>query len=137
MADLEYRIGGMDVNPDRLRFEGFDSYHASHKFVAEALDNAVSIYVSQQKRHAQVVEHFGVRGQTVGGGSCYLNGENQLVLDDFSGDYDAIPKEIAQRFAELMLPELEKLGVEVEGIAVNPMESSMNSYWRDQGFGSQ
>ena len=137
MVDLEYRIGGIHVNPDRLRFEGSDPYGASHKFIVEALDNIASIYVAQGSRHKHVAERFKVSGREVGGGSCYLNGENQLVLDDFSGDYGAIPKEVAQRFAELMLPELEKLGVEVKGIAVNPMEDAMKSFWRKKSFGSQ
>ncbi|MFH1072277.1 MAG: hypothetical protein V1743_02510 [Nanoarchaeota archaeon] len=134
MADLEYRIGGMDIKPDRLRFEGLDSYEARHKFVVEARGNEVAIYVTQGRSHKNVTERFDILENKVGGGSCYLNGENQLVLDDFSGVYKAIPKEVAQRFAELILPELEKLGVEVNGIAVNPFESRMNPYWIAQGF---
>lgn len=137
MADLEYRIGGMDVHPHSLRFEGSNPHNAWYKFVAEAEDNVVSIYVAGGFNHDDIVKKFGVKGQKVGGGSCYLNGENQLVLDDFSSYYDAIPKEVAQRFAELILPELEKLGIKVDGIAVDPMESTMNSYWREKGFSFQ
>ena len=131
MTNLEYRIGRMDIDPGRLKFEDSDPYEAIHKFVVEALDRVLSIYITRRSRHKYVAEEFKVRGQIVGGGSCYLNSKNQLVLDDFSGDYEAIPKEVAQRFAELMLPELEKIGVEVKGIAVNPKESSINSYWKN------
>lgn len=138
MADLEYRIGGLNVNPGILGFTGSEPYSANHKFIAEASGNVVSIYVAEGKKHRHVVEKFNLPNRRlVGGGSCYLNAEEQLVLDDFSGDYNAIPKEVAQRFAELMLPELEKLGVRVNGIAVNPKKYFMNSYWQEHGFGSQ
>jgi hypothetical protein len=137
MVDLEYRIGGMDIDPGMLKYVGADPYNANHKFVAKALDNAVLIYVAQGRRHKHIAGIFNVIVNLVGGGSCYLNDKNQLVLDDYSGDYDAIPKDAAQKFAELMLPELQKLGVEISGIAVNPRESKLNHFWRQKGFGSK
>jgi hypothetical protein len=130
MEDLEYRIGGMDINPERLIFEGNDPHDAFHKFITDALDNVVSTYVAQAHRHAHVSQKYNVRGPKVGGGSCYVNRENQLVLDDCSDLYLAIPKEVAQKFAELMLPELSKQGVEVSGIVANPNEYFLNFYWK-------
>lgn len=138
MADLEYTIGGLNVNPNSLRFAGNDPHDASHKFVAEALDHVVSIYVAEEKRHMHIAGRFGIREERlVGGGSCYLNGDGQLVLNDCSGDYHGIPKEAARRFAELMIPELKKLGVEAKGIVVNPHNADLHSFWRENGFGSK
>ena len=138
MADLEYRIGGVYIYRDELRFNGSDPYNAGHKFVVAALDNVVSIYVAMERRHAFVLKYFedSWDKKIVGGGSFYLNSKNQLVLDDFSQDYKAIPEKAAQIFAKLMLPKLEELGFEVKGIAVNP-NKNINPYWIDQGFASQ
>ena len=131
-------MGGLNINPSRLRFDDSDTYNASHKFVVEALDTAVSIYVAEVEKHMHVAGRFNIPNKRlVGGGSCYLNGEEQLVLNDYSGGYRAIPKEAAQRFAELIVPKLRKLGVEIKGIAVDPSEWNLHSFWREKGFGSK
>ncbi len=141
MTDLEYRIGGLKVNPHKLRYMGSDPYCASHKFVAEALDTAVSIYVAEKSRHIHVADEFEIpEERLVGGGSCYLDAEDRLILNDYSADFGTIPKEVAQRLAELMIPELQRLGVEVKGIVANPTnpnERNLDPYWRKRGFGSK
>ncbi|MEK6873918.1 MAG: hypothetical protein AABW91_03660 [Nanoarchaeota archaeon] len=114
MLNLEYKIGGLKINPNKLPFNGSDPYDASHHFVTRALDSYVEIYVAEAETHFQVVNIFNLnemKDNIAGGGSFYLNENNELVLDDYSGDYDAISKKAAQSFAELILPEIEKLGV--------------------------
>lgn len=137
MTDLEYKIGRLEIDPERMRFEGPDPYYASHLFVVGESDDSASIYVSQAERHAGVARQFDLNDNIVGGGSCYTNPQKELVLNDYSGDYDAIPREAAQRFAELMQPELREMGVEVEGIAVNPEQTFLNFFWIDKGFDPQ
>ncbi len=132
MTDLKYRIGGIKISPDRLKFGGFDPYNSSHKFVVEALDDVISIYIAEGYRHSYISEKFSIRGKRVGGGSCYLDNENRLVLNDYSVSYYAIPKEVAQKFAELIIPELNKLEIKVTGIVAEPKEILMNSYWKKE-----
>ena len=147
---LEYKIGKLEMNPEKIGFRRWEVMldlgdrkkygllHApddSHLFVVEALENLASIYVASKRYHERVVEQFGLNEKhIVGGGGCYINPQRELVLDEYSGDYGAIPKEAAQRFAELILPELQKLGVEISGIAVNPNEFDLRSFWREKGF---
>ncbi len=137
MENLEYRIGELDISPTLIKFNGPErlSHDADYKFVVEAINNSISIYVRGGGGHSYVAGQFGIqKDRIVGGGSCYLDRENNLVLNNYSTNYGSIPKVVAQRFAELMLPEVQKLGVEVRGIAVNPKESEIHSYWREKGF---
>ena len=133
MVDLEYRIGGLKINLKELFFSGYDPYEASHLFVTRVLDSHVEIYVAKAETHFQVSNIFNfnrMEDNIVGGGSFYLNEDNKIVLGDYSGAYNAIPKEVAQIFAELILPEIEKLGVKVKGIIVNPNERRINDFWK-------
>ncbi len=133
--DLEYRIGGLKIHPDLIRYEGDNPRNADHKFVAEALGNVVSIYVAGGGKHSDVTRRFNLsESALVGGGSCYTNAQGQLVLDDYSMDYRAIPKLVAQTFAELIVPELRKQGVNIRDIAVNPDSEEINSFWVEREF---
>lgn len=137
MADLEYLIGGLNLCAERLGFAGSDPYGAAHKFVARAQGDKVSIYVSEGKGHKDVVSKFSLSpGGIVGGGSCYLDVKGRLTINDFSGSYNAIPKEAAQKFAELIKPEIEKLGMKVNDVAVNPSNLGLHSFWNKYGFAS-
>jgi|SRR3989344_2599290 len=135
MPDLEYRIGGISIHKDHLIFSGSDPREASHKFVAEAIDQVVFLYVAAHKKHRQMANKFNIPDiRRVGGGSCYVNPQRFLVLDNYSGDYGSIPRDAAQRFAELLRIKLEFLGVTVAGIMVNPDRWQLNDYWKHKGF---
>ena len=108
------------------------SYDAIHKFITEVSNNIILIYVAKAGRHKNVAKRFKTQGQKVGGGSCYIS--NQLVLDDYSVDYGSILKEVAQIFAELIKPELEKLKINTEG-CTNPHQH-LNKFWKSKGFRS-
>ncbi len=131
MKNLEYKIGELEINPDKLRFDGPIPYYSSHKFVVELVNDIASIYVAEGERHMYIALKFGLdESHLVGGGSLYLDREGRLVLNDYSGDYGAIPKAVAKRFAELIIPELKKIGIEVDEIEVNPCESYINDFWK-------
>ena len=70
----------------------------------------------------------------VGGGSCYIDFFDKLVLDDFSQTYDAIPNSAAQKFGDLLVPELKEFGVEVKGIVAGTREWDLNPFWKRNGF---
>jgi len=132
MVGLEYKTGGLRINPRDLRFDGNNPYYAPHKFIVGVSGNALAIYVGLGERHRDVAEMFNIPGKRVGGGSFYLNCHGELMLNDYSGAYKGVPKIVAQKFAELLLPELEKLDVKVEGVVVNPDERHLNPFWIDK-----
>lgn len=135
MVNLEYRIGELSINPSKLRFEGEDPRNAGHKFVTEAIDNVIFMYVAEEAKHTQVADKFNIpEKRRVGGGSCYLNARSYLVLDSYSGEYGSIPKEAAQQFAELLRIQLEKSGVQVSGITVDTDRWQFETYWKQRGF---
>ena len=90
-----------------------------------------------------VAKEFNIsKDRLVGGGYFQLQGKKQLSLYGGSDSCKSIPKEVAQIFAELMIPELEKLGIEVKEIHAYPREDNcgidlVNPYWRNQGFRSK
>jgi len=64
--DLEYRIGGIDVPLETLKARSGASVK---KFVVEAVENIVSIYLALADSHYGVVQKFGLKGRIVGGGT--------------------------------------------------------------------
>jgi hypothetical protein len=132
MPDLEYKIGGLNIDTKRIHFYEEEPYDAAHLFVVQSLEDSVLIYVTHMGAHNLVAREFALDEEMlVGGGSCYVNGKKELVLDDYSGDYGAILVFAAQRFAEMIRPELDRLGVEVRGVFANP-DSRMNSFWKNK-----
>lgn len=146
MINLEYQLRVLDIDPhsfklsekeDRRRLEDFTKlgsgyrYIARHLFITHLLNNTLSIYISGQCRHSHVAGQFNLPDESiVGGGNCYMDNEGILILDDFSGDYGAIPKNVAQRFAELIKPKLRELGLDIKDISANPNESKLHSFWK-------
>ena len=132
MKNLEYKIGKLRINPNRLEFQGTDSYESAHKFLVESLDNSILIHVGEAVGHIKLGLRLNLPDEKiVGGGSCYLDKQENLVLDDYSGEYHAIPKEVAQRFVGLLQPEFEKTGVNVKGIIANPRNWGLHSFWTE------
>jgi hypothetical protein len=133
MADLEFGIGRLKLNSEVIKYEGLSPYHASHKFVVEAIDNKVLIYSCVSARHRDVVKSFCLNpGNIVGGGSLYLDSRNLLTLDDLSIDYGRIPSKAAYKFAELILPALRGQNIVADGIMPMPSWTYMfdiNAYW--------
>ena len=128
MECLEYRVGGLEIDLERI---GPSRLGEEHKFVVEAIDNIASIYVTQTLGHQLVGEIFRLaKPRIIGGGSLYLL-DDKLFLNNYSKDYGSISKVAAQKFAELIIPELEKQGVKPIGIVANPNEDYINNYWRN------
>ncbi|MHA1574984.1 MAG: hypothetical protein ACTSXL_02445 [Alphaproteobacteria bacterium] len=132
MENLEYKIGGLKIVPEKIKFTGNDPYDAEHLFVVQNVFDSVLIYVAPAKSHQSAAGNFGIYGSIMGGGSFYTNEKNELVVGDYSGTYDAISNDAAQKFAELIIPKLDELGVTVDGIKVNPNQLHLNSFWRDK-----
>ena len=131
MKILEYKLGTIDINPQKIYFIGDDPYYASHLFVVDAHDNIVSIHVQSTYRHLKIVQknHLDVT-TIVGGGSCYVNPEHQLFVGDYSGDYGAISKDAALRFGELLAMTCRELKIPVKGLMAEPEEKRMNLFWK-------
>jgi hypothetical protein len=142
MQDLEYRIGALKIDPNHLKYDGidhydadhwFDPYEAHHKFVVEAKDATVSIYIIEAHSHHWIVLQQKLdEDALVGGGSIYLDTVGRLVISDYSDDYRSIPKSAAQKFAQLLLPELEKQGIELNGVVVDTSERRIHGFWKNK-----
>ncbi|HLC73069.1 MAG TPA: hypothetical protein VJH20_00360 [Candidatus Nanoarchaeia archaeon] len=153
MKNLEYKIGGVQIDS------------TFNNFIVEAADEkTVSIYVGFGPGHAGAAQQFGLNphpyggyvymksiregeceyfsedkgGRIVGGGRCSLY-DGKLILDRQSGDYGPIPREAAERFLELLLPELQnqgvlkKLGIKIRETMADPVEIPLDKYnpfWR-------
>jgi len=130
---LEYRVGGLEINFKNLSHEGIPD-KAKHRFVVKAEKNVVSIYVAEAEKHFQVAVKFDIHGLCEGGGSFYLDKDSRLNIRDFSSEYDGIPKDIARVFGEKIVPELEKRGINVNGIIVNDRYAVLNYFWVQKGW---
>lgn len=148
MTNLEYKIGGLDIDVKCFSFPLPFVRSPKHRFVVNTEDG-VRIYVANEFSHQEVVSAFRLDEKlgeklgamermrrmfayTWGGGYCYIQ-DKTLVLDSRSQDFGGIPKEVAQKLAELIRSEIEKLGIECSGISVNP-EPPVNPNWHEKGF---
>ncbi len=124
---VEYRIGGIDVNRKKMRFYGHNPSEAYHRFAVVAQDGTASIYVGRKE---SIADRFNLaQARRVGGGSVYIDDQERLVLDDFCGYSGAVPADVAQAFAELLMPELARRKIKPKGVSVNPEKLLVNDFW--------
>lgn len=132
MTNLEYKIGGLNIDPNRIYFEENNPYLSAHKFIVLVNSGIASIYVSKANEHREIVYHFNLdKTKIYGGGDIYLDYSNNLALTAFSAKFNAIPKEVAQKFAELLIPELKKKKLIINGLNAHPNELLIHEYWRN------
>jgi len=140
MPELNYRIGCLKINKDRLRFSGPSPYLACHKHVVLGHEDSASIFVAEGMSHREVASQFDLdETRLVGGGSLYLDNEERLVIDDCSMKYGTIPWEAAKKFGELVLAELEKGGISATRVWADPTGVNRGlreryMFWEDLGF---
>ncbi len=145
MKDLQYRIGGLDIDPEKFVFTGDIPHKADYRFVVAVADGTAEFYAAAFGRHVKLASHFGLGEpdaanfgrfkardgiQIVGGGSCYLNGQHDLVLTSRSIDFDGIPKDVAQIFGGLLMGALRERGMDVQNIVADPYEKT-NEFWKE------
>lgn len=130
MKKLEYELGNIKLIRCQLKFEGEDPYDAAHLFVVDFLNGKLRIHIHPAGRHSTLASLFKLNEKDlVGGGSCYIDKKNNLILGDYSGDFGSIPEEVAEEFAKKIK---EKFGekYDIKGIKVNP-ENKLKSFWEE------
>ena len=126
---MGYRIGGLKIDVSRLNQMGCHRFIVDADGTSQAPGTSVSFYASMSKAHGDVAKDFLILTTgIVGGGSLYVDEKNKLVVTDSSGDFHAIPKYAAQKFGELLVPELKKQGIRIDGLIANPY-GFLNSFW--------
>ena len=141
MRELDIDIGKLEVNATHLCSELTAQRDPEvdgepyHYFVVEVRDNIARIFVAGKRSHSALVTHFSLEEDCIGGGGfCYTNRLDQLVLDGYSGDFGAIPYELAERFAWLIAAELVgKHSLVVEGARADIDENKLNGFWKKAG----
>lgn len=132
MERIRYGIGKLQIVEESL-YSGVDGNKKSHRFVAEDAGKAL-IYVGFEKSQLDVAKAFELDETSLtGGGNLYINGGKRLVLAGRSLNYQAIPREAAQRFGELIIPRLRQMHIDVLEVLAEP-EGDINPYWARLGF---
>lgn len=131
MACLEYKIGGLNIDANGI-FEESAPFNSRHKFVVSVDSGVAYIYVSKCFSHSEIVWRFNLDDKKIyGGGDIYVDYSENLVLGAFSGKFDAVPKEVAEKFAQLICPYLKQQNIKVEGVKASPNELLLHQYWRN------
>jgi len=147
--NLEYKIGEIgDMGAGGIvQFGVMESpLSDNYRFVVAEKDNTLSLFLGTADRHKEIVAspRFSIEGNIVGGGHYYLDVKNrQMCLGKFSGDYGAIPREVAEVFSEMLqthpkalLKSIQECAKDWEGldiadkIVATPDETKLNDYWR-------
>jgi len=134
---LEYRIGGLEIDPAKLRVND-DRNRPSHKYVVrQEGDRTVALYGCVAPGHRAVFEHYGLDSdrdnqKNIGGG-FFLMKDNRFIMNGDSGDYLGISKSAAKAFSLLLLHELPKHSVTATehtvygALLINPFWSRFNA----------
>ena len=137
MPEIKYAIGGLDFEPDTLR------YLNQVDFVIGLEGETASFYTKELAgSHVGVAQGFGLGHlddkfkftvaegkRVIGGGQMHLDTSDNLVLDGFSSNFGTIPDYAGYKFGELLRPEMERIGINVHGIRVRFNERMLNKYW--------
>ena|SRR3989338_1039980 len=155
--DLEYKIGAVDLNFDNYEMGNDDKkryaeYGLGKFIVVLEGENTLAIYVGHKCAHIDIAKHFGLMpypygghyplekktnpnevGNIVGGGSSIIR-EGSLMLEERSGSFGAVPKEVAEKFLNILSLELKKEGVNITQTLAEPDCSGgheeMNMFWK-------
>ncbi len=60
MKDLQYRIGGLDIDPEKFVFTGDIPHKADYRFVVAVADGTAEFYAAAFGRHVKLASHFGL-----------------------------------------------------------------------------
>lgn len=144
MAELEYKIGYFDPD-DTIITKDKEDVVLTHRFVIEKNGSVVLIYVDKASSYSGITKKFGLdEDKIVGGGSLYLNRNNEIVLDDICIEYGTPSKKAAELFALQLIGELlvngiksstdpkKRTAININGCKPNPPETMMNDFWKEQ-----
>ncbi len=130
MEELEYKIGGLEIKTQ-------GEFILRHKFVVEVKNKVCSIYITSKQGHNDIVFSYKLdQSKIVGGGDLYMRKENEedeefkIVLGRYSTIFDSIPNSVAEKFSELLSPELKKRGIKFKGFKFDMSKSKLSQYWR-------
>ena len=100
MDKLEYKIGNIEIDKEKLEFFGKDPSESKHKFLVVGQGTGLIAYMGP-KGHVKIVKQNKIESvRVLGGGSVYLNKNGDLVLDHLSYIYGAVPDKVACEFAK-------------------------------------
>jgi len=133
MDKLEYKIGNIEIDKEKLEFFGKDPSESKHKFLVVGQGTGLIAYMGP-KGHVKIVKQNKIESvRVLGGGSVYLNKNGDLVLDHLSYIYGAVPDKVACEFAKLIQKELKKSGLKIKKTIVKP-KGDLNERWLLYGF---
>ncbi|SRR3989338_7628944 len=133
MANLEYKLGKIEIDMEKFRYFGEDPGESQHKFLVVGNGGTIYAYIAPVG-HVKIVKNNSLEnGRVLGGGSIYVNREGDLVLNHLSYIYGAVPNNIACKFAKLIQKELKKLGLKGIKVIVNP-KKDLSSRWSEYGY---
>jgi len=139
LADtLECRIGALKLSPGFLKYDDTVEKHPEvdgnpyHLFVVAVRDRIASIFVSGERGHSGVANalHIDVK-EIEGGGFLYVDPNNRLTLAGFSGSFGSVPGILLEKFATLIVRELEGGDAIIAGTKVNPDPETLNEFWTE------
>lgn len=112
-------IGNADIDPSKLPLT-FDNtrYGSRHLFLVaratETAEEVLRLYVGLVSFHVGILMRNNLQEENViGGGSCYLNDKNEIVLGDRSGEFGQVPMELRMRFATMIADIVRNRGIPV------------------------
>lgn len=137
---LELKLGKVQIDPGTIRRsyvrcttieEADDLYeHTNHLFVVDMSNNLLVFYAGSRSQGISSHEILTFRNpieNPVGGGCIYIDGHT-LVLDNYSGDYGAVPKEILLKFGEMLKAHLKEY--EIRSVIVDPFIQKIRERWK-------
>ena len=126
---LELKLGELDIDPDKLEFDSDGQHHKFIVAVRESEPENLYLYVSYDKFHDNIRQQFGLgKSEVVGGGNLYTD-KSYLVLGGWSDKYFEPPREVFERYLELLLPEIQKINPDVIKVDPCPGNTGINEYW--------
>lgn len=135
--DLEYRIGGLEIDKSQLGVLDMGE-RPPHKYVVrqegtQEGSRIVTLYGCVATLHREVLEHYGFDKDpenpvNIGGGFFSMKGKT-LTLNGFSSDYFGLSKSAAEQFAQLLLAEFKKRKIPVTRCAGHGT-FFVHSFWK-------
>ena len=141
---MEYVLGNIQIddfclyqnyrkNKDLFDFdEDYDD--KNHLFVLNLKMENLSFHIGSKSKgnscHERLADRYS-RNNVIGGGCMYIDKKIfALILDNYSGDYGAVPSNILNKFGELLCDSNHQSDyLPIKKVIVNPFEEKIRKIW--------
>ena len=134
--NLQFIIGELNLDEENI---GRYDVSPEHKFIIINKNPELVFHSGFVNRHEEIVSTIkGIdpsdRRIIIGGGRLYVSNDGILTLDSKSYKYGGVPIFVGEKYAKLLIPKLQEIGIPVSNVSIDLHQNILNPIWEELEF---